>query len=221
MSGFKEVEFKYNAKDITREQFNSLVPRLGFIKKKLRLNHSPEEESSSVDHYFTFPDPSKSSKKRRFMRWRESYSNSGSKTWELTSKAKLQENGNIVRDEVNIQLNASSMNFSKAEEFSFHHGCVHDFSIKKDVQVFWIGKVVLSHYTTFTENNKKLHSFLEIEANESYPWGSVDEALEEIVKWEKMLSPLGITPQNRIKRSLFEFYSGKIKKEEGSRERVN
>ena len=145
MSGFKEVEFKYNAKDIARNDFNSLVRSLGEIKRELSLTHSPKEGSNSIDHYFTFPDPARSSKRKRFMRWRESYSNSGSKTWELTSKIKLQDNKNVVRDEVNIQLNASSMNFSKAEEFSFHHGCVHDFSIKKDVQVFWIGYSVSLH----------------------------------------------------------------------------
>lgn len=205
MCDFKEIEFKYYADEISREAFDSAVKSIGGIKKEQRLHSVSENGKDSVDHYFTNKDST------RFMRWREGQTVSGNKTWELTSKIKLSDKNNNLRTEVNIPINSSGMVISKAKEFSKHHGCEYDFSIRKDVQIYWIGKVVLSHYTTYDYEGNKLHTFMEIEADESYSWESDEEALNEIVEWEKKLSCLNITPQNRIKRSLFELYTGKIK----------
>jgi hypothetical protein len=52
----------------------------------------------------------------------------------------------------------------------------------------------------------ELKRFIEIEAKEDYKWASEEEAWNEVVKYEKMFEPLGITPQNRVKRSLFELF---------------
>jgi len=212
MSDFKEIEFKYFAHDISRARFNSAVKSIGGIKKELCLFASSTNGKDSVDHYFTFFDATVDAGNQRFMRWREGQTDKGVKTWELTSKIKLNENNNNVRSEVNISLNAKDMSIEKAVEFSSHHGCVYDFSIKKDVQIYWMeDPIVLSHYTTYDLNGKELNTFMEIEADESFSWKGETEALEMISAWEKKLQGLGITAQNRIKRSLFEFYSGKFK----------
>lgn len=206
MSDFKEIEFKYYAHEIKRSKFDKIVKGIGGIKKELCLFADAENGKDSVDHYFTAPDTG------RFMRWREGQDKNGNKTWELTSKIKLNDNNNNVRTEVNIGLNAKNMNLHKAKEFSDHHSCDYDFSIKKDVQIYWMNApIVLSHYTTFDLDKNELNTFMEIEADEEYSWESEDHALQVISEWEKKLSDLGITAQNRIKRSLFEFYTGKIK----------
>jgi len=203
MSNFKEVEFKYNAKDIPRSLFDEAVRSLDSnIKKELCLFASSENGKDSVDHYFSTDDD-------RFMRWREGQDKNGVKTWELTSKVKLNDSNNNIRDEVNITLNARDMTIGKAKEFSDHHNCKYDFSIKKDVQIYWVDNIVLSHYTVFDIYGKELNVFMEIEADESYAWDSTEQAVDVISEWEKKLAPLGITYQHRIKKSLYEFYTGK------------
>ena len=215
MTNFKEVEFKYHAKDISRKAFDSLINKIGGIKRDLCLHATTDNNKDSVDHYFTSFNKHIPVGNQRFMRWREGQNKTGTKTWELTSKVKLSKTNNNVRDEVNIPLSATGMNFKKALEFSAQHLCGYDFSIKKDVQIYWLDKVVFSHYTTFTLEGKELHTFMEIEADESHNWASEEQALEFISEWEKKLVSLGITAKNRIKKSLFEFYSGKIKLSEG------
>jgi len=215
MSDFKEIEFKYYAHDIPRKKFDKVITGLpeGTIKGDLMLLAEADNGKHSIDHYFTAPDSA------RFMRWREGQDKNNNKSWELTSKYKMTEKNNNVRSEVNIPVNAKDMNIKKAKEFSSHHGLEYDFSIKKDVQIYWMNDpVVLSHYTTFDMEGNVLHTFMEIEADEKHEWESEEQALEVISSWEKKLSDLGITAQNRIKRSLFEFYTGKIKQGEKIKE---
>ena len=186
-----EVEYKYNAEEISRENFNVLSRSLSPVKELL-LDHDTDSKPST-DHYF--------SNGKRFMRFRY-----GQGKWELTSKVKKKEGNNWVRVEVNIKC-GSGMNFEKAKAFSEIHELSEDFSIIKDVQVFWFDKIVLSHYTCYNEQMKKLNVFLEIEADEAYSWESEEQALNELAEWEKKLSSLGITPQKRVRKSLFEFYT--------------
>lgn len=204
MSNFQEIEFKYYANKILRSDFDNIIKKIGGIKKDLLLFSEAENGKHSIDHYYS------NKTEARFMRWREGQDKNGSKTWELTSKVKTNDLNNNVRNEVNIPLNARDMSLSKAIEFSSQHKCSYDFSIRKDVQIYWMGDIVLSHYTVFDLNGNKLNIFMEIEADESVEWESEQKALDAIVLWEKKLSVLGITAQNRIKKSLYEFYSGNI-----------
>lgn len=182
-----EIEFKYNAKDIKREDFDKLCKSLNPKKELLVL---PED---SCDYYF--------SKKNKFMRFRKCKS-----SWELTTKVKHDDNNNKVRTEVNIKL-GSGMSEGKARAFAEVFNLKPDFAIKKDVQVYWFDKIVLSHYTCIDEADNKLDTFLEIECDESYPWKNIEEALAELGAWENTLSKLGINAQKRIRRSLFEIYT--------------
>mgnify|MGYP003353474387 CR=1 FL=1 len=45
---------------------------------------------------------------------------------------------------------------------------------------------------------EKVHVYMTVEAN------SEEEAWAEVTKYEKVLEPLGITPRNRLKKSLYE-----------------
>ena len=196
---FNEIEYKYDAENIDRTAFDSLVRSVGTLKKELTLHVNPVNGKNSIDHYC--------SNGERFMRWREGQDANGNKTWELTSKRRLNKLNNNNRKEVNLPLNTKDMSLEKAVQFSEMHELEYDFGIIKEVQVFWMGKVVLSHYTTYNLTGKKLNTFMEIEADEKYSWESEEQAFTEINEWEKKLAPLGITPQHRIKKSLFEFYT--------------
>lgn len=61
------------------------------------------------------------------------------------------------------------------------------------------------------EDGKYAH-YLEIEANEDIGMTN-DQSWETILKYEKLLLPLGISPQKRKKLSLFEMYVREVKKE--------
>lgn len=182
-----EAEFKFRADDISRSDFDALAQTLKPIRS-IRNN-----KENSIDYYF--------SRNSKFMRFRKS-----SKHWELTTKVKHDDNNNKVRTEVNINL-GEGMSQEKAKAFSEVFGLKEDFAITKDVQVYWYEKIVLSHYTCFNESGDKLDTFLEIECLEEYPWESQEIALAELAVWEEKLSPLGISPYKRLRKSLFEFYT--------------
>lgn len=182
-----EIETKYRAEEITREDFDALVSSMNPLRS-LTLS-----KDASCDYYFTAGS--------RFMRFRFSENE-----WELTSKTKTTDTNNKVRTEVNAKFMHGHMDAEKAEALARSVGLAPDFNITKAVQIYWFPKVVLSHYTTY-DGAKKLDTFLEVEALEDYPWSSETEALDEIAIWEKKLAPLGINSFKRIRRSLFEMYT--------------
>ena len=48
--------------------------------------------------------------------------------------------------------------------------------------------------------------FLEAELNKDQVLKLGERAMDELREWEQKLLPLGVTPQNRLKRSLFELF---------------
>ena len=85
-------------------------------------------------------------------------------------------------------------------------GYKHNFSIFKTCKIFWVDKVVLVYYVVFDKELNELRRFIEIEADEDLQWASEDDAYEALAKYEKLLEPLGITPKNRMRKSLFELF---------------
>jgi adenylate cyclase class IV len=187
-----EIEFKFNADEISRKDFCNLIEKKFKPIKTLELQNPLDDDSG--DHYYTKGD--------RFMRFRTD----GKSYWELTTKVKQSETNNRVRVEVNIPL-GKKMTLNKAEAFADVFGLKHDFTIKKDVAIYWIDHIVLSHYICYDPKGKKLNTFMEIEANEEHEFSTEQEALDLLVEWEKKLEPLGINANKRIKKSLFEFYT--------------
>ena len=55
------------------------------------------------------------------------------------------------------------------------------------------------------KDGSKLDHFMEIEVREDMEF-TEDQAWAIIRKWEKELEPLGITAQNRLRKSLFDMY---------------
>lgn len=178
----KEIEFKYSANDIKMSDFS-----------KLAQTFTPEWMLvSSFDDYFT-------NNKDEFIRYRY-HDHMG----ELTIKRKTTDLNNNNRIEVNVPTDGKSS--SAIEAFVNLLGYKRNFSIFKTCKIAFLEKVVLVYYIVYDENLDEKERFIEVEAKESYPWSSEEEALEEVIKYEKLLEPLGITSKNRLRKSLFEIF---------------
>jgi len=178
----KEIETKYVADKIEMIEFVNLIDKL-----------NPEWIMvSSYDAYFTNDSD-------EFIRYR--YHDS---MGELTIKRKTTNNNNLMRVEVNLPTEGKSL--STVEAFVNLLGYKRNFSIFKTSKIAFFEKAVLVYYIVYDENFNEKQRFIEVEANEKYNWTSENEAWEEVVKYEKTLEPLGITPKNRLKKSLFELF---------------
>lgn len=180
---FKEIELKYSADDIRFEEFMGIISQLP-VKRRMTV--------SSFDDYFTKGD-------QDFVRYR--YSDDRG---ELTIKRKTSTRNNNERVEVNVPT--SGDDFNTVQAFVNLLGYTHNFGIYKTCKIYWLDKVDLVYYVVYDKEFKELRRFIEIEALEDVEWESEEAALTEVLKYEKLLEPLGITPQHRLRKSLFEIF---------------
>lgn len=182
---FKEIEFKYKADDISLVAFTNFCER---DEHKFIL-------ASGYDHFYSFKNDSES-----FCRHRV-----GPDKNELTFKRKTSDKNNFVRTEHNIQLDPrTTMDQIKAlcKEF----GYTHNTSIYKDCFVYKYPRYTFVYYICYNLDMKELGRFVEIEMEESYPWETEEQALNDMIELEKSFSQFGVSPQSRVKRSLFEMF---------------
>lgn len=187
---FKEIEYKYDAAEIKMEKFEELMATLPAPRKKMMV--------SSYDDYFT--DSSDN-----FIRYR--YTDGRG---ELTIKRKLSEKNNNERIEVNVPT--AGDNLKTVTAFCDLLSYRHNFGIFKTCKIYWIDKVVLVYYVVYDKELKELRRFIEVEADEDLEWATEQEAWDEVAKYEKHLEPLGITPKNRLRKSLFEIFKKEVPK---------
>lgn len=180
---FKEIEYKYDAASLELEKFTELMETFP-VKKKMMV--------SSYDDYFV-------DAANNFIRYR--YTDGRG---ELTIKRKLSEKNNNERIEVNVPT--AGDNLKTVTAFVDLLGYKHNFGIYKTCKIYWIDKVVLVYYVVYGKDLKEVRRFVEVEADEDLNWDTEQEAWDEIAKYEKILEPLGITPKNRLKKSLFEIF---------------
>lgn len=179
---FKEIETKYYADNISMDAFVKLVAPL-----------NPEWVMvSSYDDYFTNTQDD-------FIRYRY-HDHMG----ELTIKRKTINSNNNNRIEVNLPTQGKASTTVGA--FVDLLGYKLNFSIFKTCKIAFLEKAVLVYYIVYDENLNEKQRFIEVEANEKYNWTSEQEAWDEVIKYEKMLEPLGITSKNRLRKSLFELF---------------
>lgn len=178
----REIETKYSADTIDMADFISLVEPL-----------KPEWMMvSSYDDYFT-------NSSGEFIRYRY-HDHMG----ELTIKRKTTDTNNNNRIEVNVPTDGKSG--ASIEAFAGLLGYTKNFSIFKTCKIAFLEKVVLVYYVVYDENLNEKKRFIEVEAKEDYNWSSEEEAWSEVIKYENMLAPLGISSKNRLKKSLFEIF---------------
>lgn len=181
---FKEIEFKYDAAYIELEKFISLMETFP-IKKKIMV--------SGYDDYFADAEV------ENFIRYRHR------DDWgQITVKRKLSEHNNNERIEINIPTDGDILQAVTALVDTFKYK--HNFTIFSTCKIYWVDKVCMVYYVVYDKELRELRRFVEIEADEKLHWSSEDEAWGEITKYERLLEPLGITPKNRLKKSLFETF---------------
>lgn len=181
---FREIEAKYDASEITLKDFLTLMESKYKVKKRLLV--------SSYDDYFVDKDGN-------FLRYRHKEGRG-----ELTIKRKLDANNNNKRVEVNIPTGGDSM--KAVTQFCELLGYTHNFCVYKTCEVFWIDNMVICYYVVYDEEWKEQRRFIEIEADEEQQWESEASAWAAVESYEKDFETLGITPRNRLKKSLFEIF---------------
>jgi len=185
MSQLIELELKFRAENVKLTDFVNLVTSIGYVKKL---------EISSWDTYYVH-----SENKDEFIRFRNS------NTPELTLKRKTDQKNNFKRLEIDLPLDAQRINQELVDAWADVEGYKSKTRIFKTCLIYWTNTVNFVYYIVYNENMTEIGRFIEIESNKN---NSLDENqnVEEIKKYEQELSKLGISPQNRLRRSLFELY---------------
>lgn len=184
---FKELEFKYKADTVKLTEFVNLMNSKGFLVRK---------DVSSWDHYYTGV-----ATKEQFIRYRESDSP------ELTLKRKVKETNNWERVEVDLPLDPKRINKGTVDKWAQMEGYENNFTIYKSCFIFWFDIYNAVYYVVYDKEMNEKGRFIELEVNKDKVQGlGVETAFNKIKEMEKELATLGINPQNRLKKSLFEIF---------------
>ena len=189
-----EVEVKYNADGIERMAFKDLVKS---------LNPKSFIYVESKDVYYA-------KNENEFLRHRLPAENKGTaeeNRSELTFKKKTVDQNNWSRVEVNLRIDGNDPKL--VEAFCNGLGYTKNFSIEKCCEIYFWDDADVVYYSVKDENGKYSY-YLEIEASEDIGM-TQEESWQVVLKYEKLLAPLGITPQKRKKLSLWEMYRKEIK----------
>lgn len=188
MSNYTELEFKYKADDIKLTEFVKLMQTVGFSKRL---------DISSWDHYYITKAPNV------FQRYREST------TPELTKKVKTSETNNWERIEVDLPLDSSKITKDIVDKYVSLDGYIFKKSIYKSCFIFWLDNVNYVYYIVYDSDLKEKGRFIEVEVNkekvellDKSHW----KAIDHLKQAAKLLEDIGLSPQNRLKKSLFEIY---------------
>ena len=172
----------------------------GTISQLYPFKHLMEQQEGfsflyieSDDVYFVKDDD--------FLRYRFS-DDKKDKRAELTFKKRHSAYNNIKRTEVNMRVDPNKK--ETVIEFVEGLGYSKNFTISKSCHIYKRNDVTLVFYSVRDEDNSLSH-FMEIEIAENA--GITEPEGWEIIKtWEKILEPLGVKPQNRLRKSLFDMY---------------
>ena len=181
-----EFETKYRVDGDLVYKFKSIVSEMDY--KNFVYAEGP-------DYYYTKPDGS-------FMRYRKAVTE---RRAEVTMKEKPDgATYNIQRKEVNWRVDNNDK--ETIHEGAIMMGYKFNFSIWKSCHIYNFKDATLVFYTVRGDDNKLDH-FVEIEIDEKTIHKLTEkEAMNIIRKYEDILSPLGITYKNRLKKSLYEMY---------------
>ena len=185
---YSEVEVKYKADDIDLFVFKDLAKALNpksFIYVESTDIYYSKNETEFLRH--RLPAQNKVAEEARS---------------ELTFKKKTIDQNNWNRIEVNVRVDNNDPKLIEA--FCAGLGYTRNFAIEKCCQIYFYETVDIVMYSVKNEKGEYSH-FLEIEALEDIGM-TPEKCWEEILKYEKLLAPLGITPQKRKKLSLWEIY---------------
>lgn len=182
MSEFSELEYKYNANNVGLQDFLKLMKSLPVVT---------ELDISSWDVYYTKSEDD-------FVRFRNS------NTPELTKKVKTQNSNNWVRVEVDLPLDPNRITEEKVTKYLELEGYKENFRVYKSCFIYWLDDVNYVYYIVYDNNMTEVGRFVEVEVNKKkISTGTEGETLNTFAEH---LRKLNLTPQNRMKKSLFELY---------------
>jgi len=184
---FTEFEVKFKVEGDLVYEFKKLVSALPDEKEFIYLE--------SDDIYYV--------KGEEFIRHRYDIKNLEGRQ-ELTFKKKVNTQNNINRVEVNLRCDGNTI--ENTAKFCESLGFTKNFKIAKYVHIYRLKDATLPFYTVIDESGQMSH-FIEIEVDEELLHSLTEEEAWAVVrKYETILAPLGVTPQKRLRKSLFEMY---------------
>jgi len=193
---FTEFETKYNSDITNLSQFKSIVETIPDL-----LDFTYAE---GPDTYLTKPDGS-------FGRYRVAKYPSDTKYAQWTLKFKpVGAKNNISRLEYNWRVDGTPeqeiLDGATAMGFTFN------FKITKQCHIYRFKDATLVFYSVREEGITKEDYYVEIEITEETVHElTEDQAWEVIRKYEKILEPVGVNAQKRLRKSLFEMYKKDVK----------
>lgn len=193
---FTEFETKYSSDIANLPTFKTIVEALpGLIEFTY---------AEGPDTYMTKPDGS-------FGRYRKAKYPHDTQYAQWTLKLKpAGAKNNISRLEYNWRVDGTLpqeiLDGAVAMGFSFN------FKISKSCHIYRFPECTLVFYSVKEEGATKEDYFVEIEITEETVHELTEEQAWEIIrKYEKILEPVGVNAQKRMRRSLFEMYKKDIK----------
>src|ERR1035437_2456272 len=193
---FTEFETKYTSDISQLTRFKEIVEALPNLQEFTY--------AEGPDTYMTKPDGS-------FGRYRKAKYPHDTQYAQWTVKLKpAGAKHNISRLEYNWRVDGTPMqeilDGAVAMGFSFN------FKISKSCHIYRLPECTLVFYNVREEGSDKEDFYIEIEITEETVHELTEEqALDIIRKYEKILEPVGVTAQKRMRRSLFEMYRKDIK----------
>ena len=191
-----EFETKYRVEDQQLIEFKKTVDLIPGEKSFIYVE--------GPDYYYVHPDMDDS-----FGRYRKPSYGLDNGRCEVTFKIKPKgAKNNIIRKEFNWRVDKTPEETIKAGFDAL--GFVFNFSIVKNCHIYFLEDANLVFYTVYDTTDgkpKKTDSFVEIEVNEEkIKLMTEEDAWKVIEKYEKLLEPIGISPQKRLRKSLFEMF---------------
>lgn len=194
-----EFETKYRVEPHLLTEFKSLVGKLPNLKGFIYVE--------GPDYYFT------NGKGDSFIRYRRPSHGLDNGRSEVTVKIKPDgAKNNIKRQEVNIRVDVTPED--AVREFIKLMGYKPNFNIFKTCHIYNLDDATLVFYTVYDETSGKVtkeDTFVEIEIDEHLVSSlTLEQAMALIAKYEKILEPIGLTAQKRLRKSLFEMYRREV-----------
>ena len=185
MNEYSELEFKYKANEILLKDFTALMSTLPITKQK---------DVSSWDHYYV------NGVEDEFIRFRESSDP------ELTIKRKTNQANNWQRVEVDLSLDHTKIKPETVLAWVELLGYKHKRSIYKTCFIFWTEYVNFVYYIVYDNDMNEKGRFIEVEMNKSCLPKEALNVDNHLKRGQEVLAKLGLSPQNRLKKSLYELY---------------
>jgi len=186
-SNFKELEYKYNAESVRLTDFQRMIDDL-----KEKYNYTHMLEASSWDIYYI-----REGVDNDFQRFRNGM------TPELTRKFKENENNNWEREEIDLPLDPRRVTEKIVTKYVEKEGYTPKRRIFKSCFIHFFECVNYVYYTVYDEEMNEKGRYIEVEINKDKV---NDHSMDLLKEHEKNLATLKITPQNRLRKSLYEIY---------------